>query len=93
MVMQLVEGPARVSDLAAPLPMSLPSVLQHLGVLEAAGLVESEKRGRTRICRLAPDRLAEIESWAVAQRQRWERRFDRLDAVLHAQRGDEDGSE
>ena len=58
MVERLSRGPAAVSELAAPLPMSLPSAMQHLGVLEAAGLVRSAKAGRVRTCAIEPDRLS-----------------------------------
>ncbi len=61
MVERLSQGPAAVSELAAPLPMSLPSAMQHLGVLEAAGLVMSAKVGRVRTCAIEPDRLSLAE--------------------------------
>src|ERR1700691_3194612 len=63
MVERLSRGPAPVSELARPLPMSLPSVMQHLGVLEAAGLVRSEKLGRVRTCAIAPETLSLAEQW------------------------------
>ena len=81
-VARLAEGPLSVSDLAKPLPMSLPAVLQHLAVLETAGLVASRKAGRVRTCRLEPAALARAEAWLGAQRAEWERRLDRLDAFL-----------
>lgn len=83
MVERLARGPATVSQLAEPLPMSLPAVVQHLQVLEASGLVRSEKVGRVRTCTLQPDRLREAEHWVVEQRTRWERRFDRLGQLLN----------
>lgn len=82
MVERLARGPATVSQLAEPLPMSLPAVVQHLQVLEASGLVRSEKVGRVRTCTLQPDRLRQAEHWVREQRTRWERRFDRLGELL-----------
>jgi DNA-binding transcriptional ArsR family regulator len=81
-VERLGNGPATVTSLAAPLPMSLPAVLQHLAVLERSGLVVSEKAGRVRTCRLDADRLATVGDWIAARRQDWERRLDRLGEVL-----------
>jgi DNA-binding transcriptional ArsR family regulator len=88
MVERLVRGPASVSELAEPLAMSLPAVVQHLGVLESAGAVTTEKIGRVRTCRLEPEVLRLAETWLVAQRTDWERRLDRLGAEL-AGPGDE----
>jgi len=82
MVERLSRGPAPVSELARKLPMSLPAALQHLGVLEAAGLVRSEKIGRVRSCSMAPERLSDAEKWISAQRTEWEHRLDRLDEYL-----------
>jgi DNA-binding transcriptional ArsR family regulator len=84
-VEQLGSGPATVSQLAAPLPMSMPAVVQHLHVLEASGLVESEKVGRVRTCRLVVKRLDTVQDWIDARRQTWERRLDRLGDFLAAQ--------
>ncbi|MGH9092719.1 MAG: ArsR/SmtB family transcription factor [Acidimicrobiales bacterium] len=78
MVERLAGGPASVSRLAEPLAMSLPAVVQHLGVLEDAGLVASAKVGRVRTCRLAPEPLRRAEDWLAAQRTHWELRLDRL---------------
>ncbi len=82
MVERLSRGPASVSELAAPLAMSLPAVMQHLHMLEASGLVRSEKIGRVRTCRIAPDALGRAEGWIAERRSAWERRFDRLGAFL-----------
>ena len=82
---QLGAGPASVTALAGPLPMSLPAVLQHLGVLEGSGLVASQKVGRVRTCRLELDRLATVQAWIDARRRTWERRLDRLGEVLAAE--------
>lgn len=84
-VEQLGRGPASVSDLAAPLPMSLPAVVQHLHVLEASGLVESEKVGRVRTCRLVVKRLDTVQDWIDERRRTWERRLDRLGDFLVAE--------
>ncbi len=81
-VEQLGRGPASVSQLAAPLPMSLPAVVQHLQVLEASGLVASEKVGRVRTCRLVVKRLDTVQDWIDARRASWERRLDRLGDYL-----------
>jgi DNA-binding transcriptional ArsR family regulator len=83
-VEQLGRGPASVSELARPLPMSLPAVVQHLQVLEASGLVRSEKVGRVRTCRLEVKRLDTVQDWIEARRRTWERRLDRLGDYLAA---------
>jgi DNA-binding transcriptional ArsR family regulator len=82
MVERLSSGPAPVSELARPLPMSLPSVMQHLGVLEAAGLVRSEKRGRVRMCSIQTETLSLAERWINARRREWDVRLDRLGEYL-----------
>jgi DNA-binding transcriptional ArsR family regulator len=82
MVERLGRGPASVSELAAPLDMSLPAVLQHLQVLEASGLVSSEKTGRVRMCRIEPKVMENAEDWFAKRRAVWERRFDRLGEFL-----------
>jgi DNA-binding transcriptional ArsR family regulator len=94
MVERLSRSPAPVSELAAPLPMSLPSVMQHLGVLEAAGLVRSEKVGRVRTCSIDPQALSQAEQWINARRAEWEQRLDRLGDYLKTleSEGDGDGS-
>src|SRR5215468_4593031 len=82
MVVRLSRGPASVSELAAPLEMSLPSVMQHLDVLQRSGLVRSEKAGRVRTCRLEPGPMRAIEDWIAEHRADWERRLDLLGDVL-----------
>ena len=82
MVERLVRGPASVSELSRPLAMSLSAVLQHLQVLEAAGLVSSEKAGRVRTCRIEPAALRTAEAWITGQRTAWETRLDRLGDYL-----------
>ena len=83
MVERLSRGPASVSELARPLPMSLPAVVQHLKVLEASGLVRSEKVGRVRTCRIEPAALQTAEHWIAERRVNWERRLDRLGEYLN----------
>jgi DNA-binding transcriptional ArsR family regulator len=83
---RLTQGPASVSDLAAPLPMSMPGVLQHLQVLEESGLVRSEKVGRVRTCRIEAAALRPAERWINERRAAWEDRLDRLGAYLAEQR-------
>jgi DNA-binding transcriptional ArsR family regulator len=78
MVERLSRGPASVSELARPLDMSLSAVVQHLQVLEASGLVRSEKVGRVRTCRIEPVALRAAEAWFAGRRAIWERRLDRL---------------
>lgn len=82
MVERLSRGPASVSELAAPFAMSLPAVLQHLRMLEASGLVRSEKTGRVRTCRIEPAGLRTAEHWIADRRAAWERRLDRLGDLL-----------
>jgi DNA-binding transcriptional ArsR family regulator len=82
MVERLSRGPASVTELAEPHDMSLPAVVQHLAVLEASGLVRSEKIGRVRTCRIEPAALRAAESWISERRSVWERRLDRLGEYL-----------
>jgi DNA-binding transcriptional ArsR family regulator len=84
-VQRLVNGPASVGELARPLSMSLPAVMQHLAVLEACGLVRSEKVGRVRTCRIDPAALRMAEGWIAAQRTAWEQRLDSLGELLAEQ--------
>ena len=81
MVERLVRGPATVSDLAAPLAMALPTVLQHLKTLEDSGLIRSHKRGRVRTCEIDGAAMQGVERWFAAQIAIWEARLDRLDAL------------
>jgi len=82
MVERLSRGPAPVSELARPLQMSLPAAMQHLAVLEAAGLVRSAKTGRVRTCAIEPRALGLAEGWINARRAEWEERLDRLGDYL-----------
>src|SRR5215213_2986070 len=81
-VERLSLGPATVSELAQPLPMSLSAVVQHLHVLQGSGLVRSEKVGRVRTCRIEPVALRPVERWISARRTSWELRLDRLGKYL-----------
>jgi DNA-binding transcriptional ArsR family regulator len=82
MVERLSRGPASVSQLAEPLAMSLPAVVQHLQVLEASGLVRTEKVGRVRTCQIVPAALNAAEQWINERRVTWQRRLDRLGDYL-----------
>lgn len=84
MLERLSQGPASVSELAEPLPMSLPAVVQHLQVLEQSGLVQSEKVGRVRTCTLDAGAMSRAEKWINDRRMGWESRLDRLGAFLTA---------
>jgi DNA-binding transcriptional ArsR family regulator len=89
MVQRLSRGPASVSELARPLSISLPAVVQHLAVLEASGVVRSEKVGRVRTCRIEPRALNMAETWIAERRAMWERRLDRLADYLDETANDE----
>jgi DNA-binding transcriptional ArsR family regulator len=82
-VVRLSRGPASVSELAAPLAMSLPAVVQHIDVLQKSGLVRSEKVGRVRTCRLEPAPMRSVEQWIAQHRATWESRLDRLGDFLN----------
>jgi DNA-binding transcriptional ArsR family regulator len=81
-VERLSRGATSVSELARPLSMSLPAVIQHLQLLEESGLVRSEKKGRVRTCSVDPAMLRKLEEWVAARRATWERHFDRLGEYL-----------
>jgi DNA-binding transcriptional ArsR family regulator len=85
MVERLSRGPASVSDLAQPLAMSLSAVVQHLEVLETSGLIQSEKVGRVRTCRIEPKALRTAEQWISRRRADLTRRLDRLGDYLAKQ--------
>lgn len=82
MLDRLARGPASVSELGRPLQMTLAAVVQHVQVLETSGLVRSQKVGRVRTCSIEPDAMRAAEQWLVGSRTQWERRLDRLGAVL-----------
>lgn len=79
---RLESGERSVSDLAAPLPMSLMAVQKHVQALEAAGLVETRKVGRSRMVRLRPEGLAPVTAWVRRAEAHWSAAFDRLAKVL-----------
>jgi DNA-binding transcriptional ArsR family regulator len=82
MVERLARGPATVSELAAPLPMSLAGAMLHLKVLEESGLVTSKKQGRVRTCQVDPRMLSQVEGWVADRRTQWEQRLGRLEKFL-----------
>jgi len=82
MLERLARGPASVSELASPFDMAMPSLMQHLRVLEDSGLVRSEKTGRVRTCRIQIAPLAQVEAWAAKQRALWAGRLDPLEDFL-----------
>lgn len=82
LVERLIDGPISVGELARPLTMSLPAVMQHLQVLEACGLIRSAKVGRVRTCHIEPAALRLAESWLGQQRTDWEHRLDQLEDLL-----------
>ena len=90
MIERLCAGPASVSQLAQPLAMSLPSVMQHLQLLEGSGLIRSEKVGRVRTCRLEPQALSLAETWINQRRALVSRQLDRLGAYLRDTAGDDE---
>ena len=90
MLERLSRGPASVSELAKPMAMSLPAVVQHLQVLEASGLVKTAKVGRVRTCQIEAKALRQAEQWIAERRTFWEQRLDRLGEYLAATK-DEDG--
>ncbi len=81
-VENLSAGPVSVSRLAQPLQITLAAVVQHLQVLAESGLVQTEKIGRVRTCRLDAKGFAIVEKWINDRRALWERRFDRLGKLL-----------
>ena len=91
MLDRLAHGPASVSELAEPYGMSLAAIHQHVRVLEASGLVLTEKHGRTRECRISNEAVQRVEAWLSERRQLWENRFDRLGQLLEG--GESKGEE
>jgi DNA-binding transcriptional ArsR family regulator len=79
---QLGRGDASISDLADRFAMTLTGMKKHVGVLELAGLVTTEKVGRVRTCRIGPSRLEDEMEWILRYRELWDARFDALDRVL-----------
>ncbi len=89
MVERLTRGPATVGELAQPLTMSLPSVLQHLQLLEKSGLVTSQKAGRVRTCYVQPAALTAVEAWIKRHKAMWEGHLDRLADYLDETKEDD----
>lgn len=85
-VERLGKGEATVSELSEPFDVSAPAISRHLGVLERAGLITRERHGTWRTCRLRPEAVDELGAWLGRLRPDWDRRFDRLEALLAAQR-------
>ena len=83
-IAHLSRCPASVSELAEPFDMALPSLMQHLRVLESSGVVRSTKTGRVRTYQLVPKRLQVAEQWLVRQRDLWERRMDRFERYANS---------
>jgi DNA-binding transcriptional ArsR family regulator len=81
-LVQLARGPARVTDLAGPTGLRLPTVMRHLSVLEEAGLIATAKDGRVRTCAIRPDAMEPARTWIEEQRAVWDARLDRLDAFV-----------
>ena len=84
---RLGRGPATIGELAQPFDISLPGLLKHVRILQEADLVITEKRGRTRQCRLGSEHLDEAAQWIQTYQRRWEGRLDRLGAYLERQQG------
>src|SRR5215813_6942620 len=81
-VHRLSRGPASVTDLAKPFAMAMPSLLQHLRVLEESRLIRTEKIGRVRTCAVEPAALDTAQAWIAQQRALWEGRLDRMEAFV-----------
>jgi DNA-binding transcriptional ArsR family regulator len=84
---QLARGPASISELAEPFGMTLTGMKKHVQILEEARLVVTEKVGRTRTCRLGPERLDEVFDWIGFYRNQWDRRLDGLEAYFEGKKG------
>src|ERR1700744_833384 len=79
---QLARGDASITDLAEKFQMTLTGMKKHVGVLEEAGLVTTEKVGRVRTCKLGPQKLDDVAAWLESYRRRWQARFDALDEII-----------
>jgi DNA-binding transcriptional ArsR family regulator len=84
---RLGSGAVSMTELAEPLAISLPGLMKHVRILEAARLVETRKNGRTRQCRLGPARMDDVAAWVDEYRERWEARLDRLESYLEKKKG------
>jgi len=88
-VRRLGRGPTSVSDLAREAPMTLPSFMKHVRVLESNGLIRTAKSGRVRTCELNRERFALVEDWLAEQRQIWADRTDRLEQFVTTKENNE----
>jgi len=84
---RLGRGSATISELADASEMTLTGLKKHVAILEDAGLVTTEKQGRTRHCRLGPGRLDDLTDWVETYRRNWEDSFDRLDRIIQRKKG------
>jgi DNA-binding transcriptional ArsR family regulator len=84
---QLARGPASISQLAQPFGMTLTGMKKHVQILEGARLVVTEKVGRTRTCRLGPERLDDVFDWVGFYQKQWDRRLDGLEAYFEDKKG------
>ena len=91
-VERLSQGPVSVSALALPLQITIAAVVQHLQILEESGVVETEKQGRVRTCRMEPAGLSIAEQWIEERRSSWERRLDKLGELLEEEEEEENSS-
>jgi DNA-binding transcriptional ArsR family regulator len=85
-VERLARGPARISDLAEPFPMSLTGFCKHVRVLERAGLVRRTRRGRNKILELSAEPLRDVARWILQYQQFWRARLDRLEQFFAQQK-------
>lgn len=90
---RITEAPTRVTDLAEPTGLSLPTVMRHLSVLENAGLITTSKDGRTRTCAIVPDALEPARTWLDEQRATWEEALKRLDDFVTVERKDNENDQ
>lgn len=88
-IRRLGAGPASVGDLAEPFPITLPSFMKHVRMLESSGLISTRKLGRVRTCTLNRDRLSLVDDWLTEQREIWEQRTDRLERFVTEDQGDQ----
>jgi DNA-binding transcriptional ArsR family regulator len=84
---RLGRGSATISELASASEMTLTGLKKHVAILEGAGLVTTEKQGRTRHCHLGPKRLDDLTGWVEDYRRSWEDSFDRLDKIIERKKG------
>ena|SRR2546421_9378086 len=78
----LCNGEKTLTDLARPFQMTMPAVMKHVAVLERSGILRTEKRGRTRYCRLEPNRLEDAQAWLARTSRMWTERLNSLDRYL-----------